>query len=215
MYSSLLHVKDWDYVDSMFFLATFQLVETITVSLFSTSFSKWHQHINTGSLDLILTKPTDTQTMLSLNAISFPQLLTILAPLSLLIGLAWQYTIFPSTLAIFFYILAIPLAVSIFYSVWLILMTMLFWLGGITQWHQLFNGLTAFLQVPPVVYQGIIKFVFYFILPIFTAVVLPIETVWQNSPYFLAVLSATSICLLIISRWLFCWGLKSYNSASS
>lgn len=215
MYSSLLHVKDWSYADSMFFLGTFQLIETITIALFRESFSKWYQHINTGSLDLILTKPADVQTVLSLNAISFPQMLTILAPISLILGLHLQYSLFSSIATVFVYVLGIAFGVAIFYSIWLLLMTLLFWFGGISHWHQLFNGITSFLQVPPIVYQGIIKMLFYFILPVFTAVILPLELVWNFSLTTLVVLTACACVSLLISRLFFKFGLKRYNSASS
>jgi ABC-2 type transport system permease protein len=199
----------------MFFLATFQLVETITIAIFGNSFANWHQHINSGSLDLILTKPIDTQLLLSLHAVSIPQLLTILAPIALLIQLTWQYRIFPSVMIVGEYILALSLAISIFYSVWLILMTFLFWFIGIPQWHHLFYRITTFMQVPPIVYQGVIKFIFYFVIPVFAAIMLPLQVVWQQSHRALGLLILVAVIMFGISRIFFKVGLRSYNSASS
>lgn len=215
MYSSLLHVKDWGYAESMFFLATFQLVETITVALFGNSFANWHQQIITGSLDVMLTKPVDTQLTLSLHAISFPQLLTIGAPLVLLIHLATTQPLFSSWLIVLAYSISILLAVVIFYNIWLLLMTALFWFVGMNQWHQLFRGITSFMQVPPIVYDGMIKFLFYFVLPVFAAVMLPLDIVWHHSWQALAILFIVAILSSIISRLIFRLGLKAYNSASS
>lgn len=215
MYTSVLHVKEWSYAETMFFLATFQLIETITVAIFSNSFANWHQHINSGSLDLVLTKPIDTQLLLSLHAVSIPQLLTILAPLTLLVQLAFQHAIFPSWLVIGEYIIGIILAISIFYNVWLMLMTGLFWFIGIPHWHNLFFRITSFMQVPPVVYEGAVKFLFYFVVPVFAAVMLPLQIVWQKSVSTLGILFLTAFMAFIVSRLFFQFGLKKYNSASS
>ena len=215
MYSSLLHVKSWGYAESMFFLATFQLVETITVALFGNSFANWHQQIISGSLDVMLTKPIDTQLALSLHAISFPQLVTIGAPLALIIQIASTQPLFSSALIVLAYIVGIALAVIIFYNIWLLIMTVLFRLIGMDQWHQLFRGITSFMQVPPIVYDGAIKFLFYFVLPVFAAVMLPLDIVWHHSWQALAILLAIALLTSIVARIAFRLGLKAYNSASS
>ncbi|MBI4836606.1 MAG: ABC-2 family transporter protein [Candidatus Abawacabacteria bacterium] len=215
MYTSLLHVKNWGYAESMFFLATFQLIETITIGFFGNSFANWYQHINSGSLDVILSKPIDPQLVLSLHAISFPQLLTILAPATFILYLAITFPIFTSLFSIAGYMLGILLAVSIFYNLWLIIMTFLFWLVGISYWHQLFRSITSFLQVPPIVYEGFLKFLFYFIIPVFAAVMLPLAIVWDNSVWALCLLLAMATLTTVLARAFFHYGLKAYNSASS
>ncbi len=215
MYSSVLSVKGWDYAHGLFFLATFQLIETLTVAFFSSSFNSWHQHINYGTLDTMLIKPIDTQLALSLNAISFPHLLTIFAPLTLLIIVSIQNQFFLSVVSIFAFAIAVILAVIIFYSVWLALMTFLFWLIGIQHWPQIFTSLTGLLQVPPVIYEGTIKFFFYFVLPIFAAVMLPLQVAWENSLIPLGWLALTAFLSFLISRYFFYFGLRFYSSASS
>ncbi|OGC82577.1 MAG: hypothetical protein A2V81_01355 [Candidatus Abawacabacteria bacterium RBG_16_42_10] len=215
MYSSILSVKGWDYAHGLFFLATFQLIETLTVAFFSSSFDSWHQHINYGTLDTMLIKPVDTQLILSLNAISFPHLLTILAPLTLLIIVSIQNHFFLSLTSIIAFAVGICLAVIVFYSVWLILMTFLFWLIGIQHWPRIFNSLTGLLQVPPVIYEGTIKFVFYFVIPIFAAVMLPLQIAWENSLIPLGWLAVAACVLFLIARYFFYFGLRFYSSASS
>ncbi len=215
MYSSVLSVKGWDYAHGLFFLATFQLIETLTVALFSSSFNTWHQHINYGTLDTMLIKPIDTQLVLSLNAISFPHLLAFFGPLVLLIIVSVQNHFFLSTVSIIAFAIAVILAVVLFYSVWLTLMTFLFWLVGIQHWPQIFTSLTGLLQVPPVIYEGTIKFFFYFILPIFAAVMLPLQVAWENSLVPLGWLSLAAILAFLISRGFFYFGLRFYSSASS
>lgn len=215
MYSSVLSVKGWDYAHGLFFLATFQLIETLTVALFSSSFENWYQHINYGTLDTMLIKPVDTQLMLSLHAISFPHLLTVLAPLILLVVVSFKNLLFVSLFSVFAYIAAIIMGVIMFYSIWLLFMTFLFWLIGIQHWPRMFHSLTGLLQVPPVIYEGALKFFFYFIVPIFAAVMLPLQIAWEGSLSALGWLTLGTIFAFYISRYFFYFGLRFYSSASS
>lgn len=215
MYDTLLHVKDWGYSQTLFFLATFQLIESITVALFSNSFASWHEHIRSGSLDTMITKPLDIQLTLSLQAISLPNLLTVLAPIVLIISLNTQALFITSWTTLGLYLLSIGLGVAVFYSVWLILMTILFWFIGVEHWSNIFHSLTGFMQVPPIIYEGIIKVVFYYILPIFAAVLLPVQFIFTRNPENLLYLAIISIVSLVLSRVFFLFGLRSYSSASS
>jgi ABC-2 type transport system permease protein len=215
MYDTLLHVKDWGYSQTLFFLATFQLIETITVAFFGNSFASWHEHIRSGSLDTLITKPLDIQLTLSLQAISLPNLLTILAPMVLIVSLNTQAHLITSLGILILYIVSIFLGVTIFYSVWLTLMTILFWFIGVEHWSNIFHSLTGFMQVPPIIYEGIIKVLFYYILPIFAAVLLPVQFIFTQDITKLGYLAIISIVSLVLSRVFFLFGLKSYSSASS
>lgn len=215
MYDTLLHVKDWDYNQTLFFLATFQLIETITVALFGNSFASWHEHIRSGSLDTMITKPLDIQLTLSLQAISLPNLLTILAPMVLIISLNAQAFFINNWTTLGLYLLSIGLGITVFYSVWLILMTILFWFIGVEHWSNIFHSLTSFMQVPPIIYEGVIKVLFYYILPIFAAVLLPVQFIFTRNPENLLYLAIISIVSLVLSRVFFLFGLRSYSSASS
>lgn len=215
MYDTLLHVKDWGYSQTLFFLATFQLIETITVALFSNSFASWHEHIRSGSLDTMITKPLDVQITLSLQAISLPSLLTILAPTVLVLSLNSQALFITNMATLALYILSIGLGVTIFYSVWLIIMTLLFWFIGVEHWSNIFHSLTGFMQVPPIIYEGVIKVLFYYILPIFAAVLLPVQFIFTQNLDNLLYLAIISVFSLVLSRVFFLFGLRSYSSASS
>lgn len=215
MYDTLLHVKEWGYNQTLFFLATFQLIETITVAIFGNSFGLWHEHIRSGSLDTLITKPLDIQLSLSLQAISLPSLLTIAAPIILLMHLNTQAAFISNWQILGIYTISVLLGVMIFYAVWLILMTVLFWFIGVEQWASLFHSLTGFMQVPPIVYEGIIKVLFYYILPIFAAVLLPVQFVFLHQWQDIAYLAIIALVSLGVSRMFFLIGLKSYSSASS
>lgn len=215
MYDTLLHVKDWGYSQTLFFLATFQLIETITVALFGNSFNTWHEHIRSGSLDTLITKPLDIQITLSLQAISLPNLLTVLAPLVLIISLNIQYIFITSIPIVLLYLVSLVLGVAIFYSVWLTLMTILFWFIGVEHWSNIFHSLTGFMQVPPIIYEGVIKVLFYYILPIFAAVLLPVQFIFTQNPINLLYLAIIAVISLVVSRIFFLFGLQSYSSASS
>ncbi len=215
MYQTLLHVKEWGYSQTLFFLATFQLVETVTVALFGNSFGTWHEHIKSGSLDTLITKPLDIQLTLSLQAISLPNLLTIAAPIVLIGSLNYHSTFIANIPTLLIYILSIGLGVAIFYSVWLWLMTILFWFIGVEHWANIFHSMTGFMQVPPIVYEGVIKVLFYYILPIFAAVLLPVQFIFTKDWHSIAYLAIIAIISLGVSRLFFLFGLKSYSSASS
>lgn len=215
MYATLVQIKDWDYGQTLFFLATFQIIETTTIALFGNSFAEWHNHIKNGSLDTVLVKPFDNQLLLSLQAISLPGLITIIAPMVLLVIVQIQFQPIVSISAALLYGLSLILSIGIFYSVWLVLMTALFWLEGVAQWSHLFQALTSFMQVPPVIYTGPVKVLFYWILPLFTATILPLQVGSdQNYRAFLTV-AGVSLSSLIISRIWFKYGLRHYGSASS
>jgi len=216
LYGQITQIATWGYWDTMLLLATFFLLETILYLLFIKNFSNLPHMIADGDLDLWLIKPVDAQFVLSLRHTSFTSFLNLLPPLFLLVlafiklGLSFSWASLGMILAAF------VIALIIAYSIWLMIMTLAFWLGRVDVLHEAFLSLFRFLQFPTVIYSGAVLLFLTYVLPIIFIVTIPLASLrgsltWPN---FLLGLSL-AVLLFIVSRLFWLFAIRYYSSASS
>ena len=74
LYSNVGHVGGWTMDTTRVFIAVFFVTDSIWMLLFSENLDKLAQRVRKGELDLLLTKPVNSQFMMSFQRISTPYL---------------------------------------------------------------------------------------------------------------------------------------------
>ena len=172
--------------------------------------------VREGTLDFVLTKPTDPQLLVSIREFRIWQLTDVISGTVVLI---WAILELKSSLgfmeSIIFIILLICGGLMI-YSFWLILTTASFWIVRMDQLAELFQGIYQAGRWPVTIYPGWLRASLTYIVPIAFAVTIPAEAVTLRlTPDTMLLTLFLTVLFMLASRLLFKYGLRNYSSASS
>lgn len=174
------------------------------------------EDVQEGMLDYALTKPADSQLLVSVREFRIWQLVDVLvggavlgyAAKELQVSLGW-----PQALG---FLAAILLGGLIFYAFWLILTTGVFWLTRMGNIFELFNGLYAAGRWPVSIYPSWLRNGLTFLVPVAFAVTVPAEALTNrlNAQTLLLALGVAA-AIMAFARWFWFFGLKHYSGASA
>lgn len=172
--------------------------------------------VQEGTLDYALTKPADSQVLISVRELRIWQFVDVVIGLVVL-GTAivqlqetlnlWQSLAF---------VAALICGGAMIYSFWLILTTGAFWVVRVDNIIELFDGVYRAGQWPVGIYPDWLRTGLTFLVPIAFAVTVPAEALVGRLtwPTLLGAF-ALAAALLIFARWFWFFGLKHYSGASA
>jgi len=172
--------------------------------------------IRDGKLDYALTKPEDSQVLISVREVQIWQLIDVVSGSIVVgIGISRLETNVGVTNALAFVVL-LWLGLVMLYCVWLVLATGAFWIVRMWFLTELFEGVYQTGRWPIGVYPGWLRYSMTYLVPIGFAVTVPAEAVtsrlaWQT--LVTAVIFAAA--LFAFARWFWRFGLRHYSGASA
>lgn len=172
--------------------------------------------VREGTLDYVLTKPADTQALVSVRQVRLWQFVDFVIGLVVLavalsqlrsqLGL-WQALGFAT---------ALLCGAAMVYSFWLMLTSSAFWVVRVNEIVELFQGVYAAGRWPVSVYPRWLRSGLTFLVPVAFAVTVPAEALTGRlTPFTLAGAVALAAALLALSRWVWRLGLTRYAGASA
>ena len=172
--------------------------------------------VREGKLDYALTKPEDSQVMVSVREVRIWQVVDIVSGAIVLgFGLSRVTTDVGPLDAVAFAI-ALLLGALMIYCFWLVIATCAFWV--VNMWHavELFDGIFATGRFPVGIYPGWLRYSVTFLVPIAFAVTVPAEAVTSRLGWPTLVLAVVfALVLFSFTRWFWRYGLRSYTGASA
>lgn len=214
IYSNAASIGSLDYDQALLYLSIFFLIDTVGFMLFIKNFSTFPEYISQGKLDIILTKPVDSQFFVSLRYFSLISLISVLPPLGLFIRQIDRLGIAFDPLNWLLFVIFFLCSLAIYYAIWFITNLILFWVDRIDALHEFFVTIWRFMQFPPDIFQNVIRLFFLFIIPILLTIEVPMEALRGVTiqPSHIFLLIGASIFSLLISRILWKIGLRHYQS---
>ena len=216
IFSKTHDLGGWTRPQLLAVMGVFTLVGGIIRTFIQPNMQRVVNDVREGKLDFVLTKPADSQLLVSVRDVRFWELTDVLVGFAVLIVALAQMrpaTGWPDIVA--FVALLLSGLVSI-YCFWLMLASASFWLVRINEVQELFDGLFRAGQYPVGIYPGWLRYGLTFIIPLAFAITVPSEAVtgrlaWQS----VVVMVGFTVVLLVVSRW--CWkrGLRRYGGASA
>lgn len=172
--------------------------------------------VQDGTLDFILTKPADSQLLISFREFQIWQLTDVISGTIILI---YSITELPYNLRLdqaFIFIGLLLCGGLMIYCFWLVLSTGAFWIVRMDSITELFQGIYASGRWPVTIYPDWLRTSLTFIVPIAFAVTIPAEVITNRLTTDTLLLSLVlTAVLMIVARWFFKYGLRNYTSASS
>lgn len=227
----------WGFIDLVFFGALASTINTIgrwslgevfvvvglyrlfSIPLWSwmyACFSKLPEMISEGKLDLILTKPIDSQFTVSVRHISFNMLSSVVIGFFYIVTGLKLYGYSPSVINIIQSMWLFLIATIMIYAVYFMTVAIGLFFDRINNLHNLFPNFFHAARYPPEIYAPILQRILTTILPLALMVFVPAEAIFGR-PNWLTIVwfHLLTIFFLIFSRFIWNTGLRRYSSASS
>jgi ABC-2 type transport system permease protein len=206
----------WRPSELLIVMGVFTLMGGLIAMLIQPNMERLANDIQQGTLDYALTKPEDSQLMVSIREIRIWESVDVITGfIVILAGLIRLQSHIGLSEALGF-LAVLLLGGLMIYSFWMILTTAAFWIVRIDEISELFQGVYAAGRYPIGVYPGWLRLGLTFLVPVAFAVTVPAEALTGRlSGGSLAGAAALTILLLVVSRVVWRLGLRRYSGASA
>jgi len=217
IYSHVDAIGDWNRGQMIIFVGTFSMINALNMLVFFFGVVDLPGIIKRGDLDQYLTKPVNPLLRLTfenINPGSFP--LVIMSVLIVIYGV--NVTDVEISLSLIFgYSVFVLLMTLLWYDMTIILRTIPFLVISANGVMQLEGHLLEMnFKVPGILYKGVFKVIFFFIIPYGIMSTVPTQLL-TGSLTFAGLVQAVCVVMFFTAFTLWFWkfGLKHYRSASS
>ncbi len=210
------NVYGWSRNEIILLTGSYNIIVGIFHMVFSRNFQRFSTIVHYGRLDSILTKPLDSQFLLSFWLVAYTSVIRVCMGIAINIYILTAMGLQYSVLDIMFFILMMLLGIMLLYSLWLFVITLTIWFTRLSNLVDLLYTMNGVTRYPPKMVNEAGNFFSYILIP-FTFVVAPptrllLQKALSGEIVGLAVLS---ISFFILSRLFFRYALKFYTSASN
>ena len=209
-------VQGWTLEQMMLLSATYYLFDRIFDGFFDINFQLFSQIVNSGDLDLILTKPISSQFCISLRKVSFNGIFNNMLMLAIIFYLVRKYFWPVPIINILSYFLLLLIGMIIIYSLWFSSLLLVFKLGRVGNINHLFRPIYQICKIPVDVVGPVLKPLFTYVLPLAFVATIPVKSlIGTPIPLLIIYGMMAAIILFYLSHRLWLSALKHYSSASS
>ncbi|MEO8363784.1 MAG: ABC-2 family transporter protein, partial [Ilumatobacteraceae bacterium] len=211
------NLNGWTRPELLVVMGVFTMVGGITNTFVVPNMQKLVEDIQRGTLDYVLTKPADAQTLISVRLISIWQSVDILTGLIvLIIGMVQLGENNNGAAGAASLVLLLVLGCWTIYCFWLILASTAFWFIRVNEMQELFQGLFRSGQYPVRIYPGWMRFGLTFLVPIGFAITVPAEAATGRLTGATVIVAIAAAAIFGFgSRLIWRSGLKHYSGASA
>ncbi|MCA9959439.1 MAG: ABC-2 family transporter protein [Anaerolineales bacterium] len=180
------------------------------------SMQRFMEDVRKGTLDFTLTKPADSQLLVSVQRVEIWKLVDVIMGLVViiiaLVRLGEQIGVRETAV----FLLAMLCGSIIVYCFWLILATFSFWFVRVENMLVIFQSMYMAGRWPVGIYPNWLRFTLTFIIPVAFAVTVPAEgLVGRLTTQTMLLAIGLTVSLLFISRYFWKFGVKFYSGASA
>jgi ABC-2 type transport system permease protein len=216
IFSFTTSLGGWGPDEMLALVGVYFLIGGVISLLIQPGMSALIDSVRDGTLDFTLTKPEDSQLLVSIQKVAIFSLIDLLLGAGVLTAAlirlgetisGWQAAAFLGSLAG---------GVMIVYSFWLILASLSFWFVRVENLLEIFRSMYEAGRWPVSLYPDWLRFGLTFIVPVAFATTIPAQTLTgKSNGWTLAGVAALAVGLFIVARLIWKLGLKRYAGASA
>lgn len=217
IYSRVDSIGGWNKGQTVIFLGTFSLLNAINMTIYFFGVIGIPGKIRSGDLDHYLTKPINPLLRITFENINPGSAPLIILSIGIIVYGVKLTGISVNTCTLMLYTLFVMLMVILYYDMEIIIRTIPFFVISATSIEK-FEGaaMDLCMRVPGVLFKGIFKILFYFILPYGVMATIPSQIITNSvSGEMIAISAVIVVTFTIFALWFWRFGLKHYKSASS
>ena len=172
--------------------------------------------VRNGTLDFALTKPADTQMLVSVREFRFWQLVDVVVGLIILGIAVKQLNEVMSAIQVIAFLAALLMGAIMLYCVWLMVTSIAFWVIRVDEIVNLFEGLYAAGRWPVSIYPDWLRTGMTFLVPVAFAVTVPAQAMTNRlTPETMLFAFGLTVLFMLLARGVWLLGLRSYSGASA
>lgn len=207
-------IADWDMPRMLAFYSVFMTIFSLHFILLYPNLDAIGRLVNTGQLDLVLTKPVSAQALLSFKGLSFEEFGSFFAAQALLLGLLVSGSITCTAEHFAMFIVAISCGLSLIYCMFLFFMSLALRIEKLQNMSELLWSVFSLCRYPADIYPRAVRWIFYSILPVAFVTTVPARALSAGeSPMVLLLGCALTLTLLAASVIFWRRSLAGYTSA--
>jgi ABC-2 type transport system permease protein len=213
-------VAGWSFPESLVVVAWFMMLRAVLEGAVSPSLTAVVEHVRKGTMDFVLLKPADAQFLVSTAKFEPWRIVDVVGAL-VVFGYAFRKLgHWPSVAQLALGLLFLALAILILYSIWILVVSMAFWVVKVDNLSYLFGSLFDVgrwpIDVLRGVWRGSLLMVFTFVFPVALMTTYPALALLGRLDAKTALLAlAGGIAFAFIARRVWRGALGMYTSASS
>jgi ABC-2 type transport system permease protein len=207
------NIGGWDRNDMFVLLSTANILGAFLWSFVYQNMRAYTEAVFSGDFSAFLTKPIDTQYLMSVKENSYNNVFRLIISISALVWTLYQghyhVTLFNSIL----YILFLICSIIFLYSIWFMIATISFWVERLDNINEILPASDRIWYVPRSVYTGVALVLFNILLPLSLMTSIPAEIILGRAVYsWTLYFFFFTICVFLLSRWFFHVSIKKYSS---
>lgn len=216
VFSQTDELAGWQSLELVTLLGVYFLIRAVVNLVVQPSLGVFMEGVRDGMLDYTLTKPADSQLLISISEFRIWKLIDVVFALGVAITALYLHAGTVGWLQAGAFGITLLSGAAIVYAVLLMLATLSFWFIRVENIMQIFWSMFLTGRWPVTIYPAWLRWVVTFVVPIAFAVTVPAEAVTGR-------LDVTSmfgsiglaILLLIVSRLFWKIGIRHYSGASA
>lgn len=172
--------------------------------------------VEQGTLDYTLTRPADSQLLVSVREFELWSLIDVVTGAGVLVWAAIRLGDQAGIMHYLTFVVALVCGALILYCLWLIAATFAFKVVRVDNVMQMLSGIFEAGRWPVSVYPLWLRSGLTFVIPLAFAITVPAETISGRIDWrWLAVAVAVAAAMLVITRLVWKWGIRNYAGASA
>jgi ABC-2 type transport system permease protein len=209
-------IAGWTYNELLVVLGIFFIMKGYRSFLLLPNLARMSEHIRTGTLDYILTKPIDSQFLVSLRHFQATHLSDGIFGLGLVIYALWLVGLVPAFVDVLLFAILIAAAMVVLYTINLVLQSLTIWLVNLERADSLVDLVIEVGRFPVAFYGPWVRWILTAVVPVALVTTFPALAILGRLDLRLALVTvAVAAFLFVLSRAFWKKALRSYTSASS
>jgi ABC-2 type transport system permease protein len=216
VYAHTTSLHGWTEAELLTLIGVQTLLGGVIHTLIQPNMERLLEDVQQGTLDYALTKPQDSQVLVSVRQVRFWQVVEMISGLILVVvGLTrLESSIGPLDAVAF--AASLGVGAVLVYCFWLIVTTGAFWVVRMENVLELFEGIYQTGRWPVGVYPGWLRYSVTFLVPVAFAVTVPAQALTSRLHLQTFLVSVGfAVVLFAFTRWFWRFGLRRYSGASA
>jgi ABC-2 type transport system permease protein len=216
VYSYTTELNGWTQPELLAVLGVQIVMAGVIHAVIQPNMMRLTDEVREGKLDYALTKPVDSQVLVSVREVQLWQAVDVVTG-GVVIGVALvQLGRDLGALDILAFAITLALGAVFLYCFWLVLATGAFWVVQMWFLPELFEGVFQTGRWPIGIYPDWLRLGVTFLVPIAFAVTVPAEAVTSRLDWQTLLFAAVfAVVLFTFTRWFWHFGLRRYTGASA
>ncbi len=209
-------IAGWRYEELLIVMGLFFAMNGYRQMVLEPNLSRMSEYVRLGTLDYILTKPVDSQFLVSFRNLGIYTWGDPLLGLGLVALALWRLRYAPSALDLLQFALLLLAGAVLLYALNLIIQTFTIWLVSLREADSIVQGVLETGRFPVTFYQGWLRVFLTFVIPVAFMTTFPAQALLGRvAPWVTPLALLLAAATLTLSAWFWHFALRHYTGASA